>query len=203
MIKKYTIEDSFEGVRLDRWIKKSIYRVPQSYLEKSLRIGKIKVNNEKIKSSYKLKRNDQVILNNFNPSPNQNQIKKFRYDATKKDVSSASEIIIENNENFVVINKPPGISVQSGTKSKKNIVDILRMTNEFRDSTPYIVHRIDKDTTGALIVAKNRKYAQLFSSMFRMRKIHKTYLAIVLGELNKKKGTFTDFLYHYEGKKKL
>ena len=77
MIKKYTIEDSFEGVRLDRWVKKNIYRVPQSYLEKSLRIGKIKVNNEKIKSSYKLKRNDQVILNNFNPSPNQNEIKKF------------------------------------------------------------------------------------------------------------------------------
>ena len=85
------------------------------------------------------------------------------------------------------LNKPAGIAVQSGTKSRKNIIDILRETKEFSNSLPYTVHRIDKETTGVLIFAKNRKFAQLFTSLFRIRKIHKTYLAIVRGELLKKK----------------
>ena len=111
-------------------------------------------------------------------------------------------MFIENNDNFAVINKPAGISVQSGTKSKKNILDILEKTKEFTNFKPYAVHRIDKDTTGALIVAKNRKYAQLFTSLFRIRRIHKTYLCIVLGEFKKDSGTLTDELFYYEGKKK-
>ena len=83
-------------------------------------------------------------------------------------------MFIENNENFVVINKPAGISVQSGTKSKRNIIDILSF-QEF-EGKPYPVHRIDKETSGIIIVAKNRKYAQLFTHLFRIRKIHKIYL---------------------------
>ena len=112
-------------------------------------------------------------------------------------------MFIENNDNFVVINKPAGIAVQSGTKSRRNILDILRNTREFEDASPYSVHRIDKETTGVLIVAKNRKYAQLFTSLFRIRKIHKVYLGIAVGELQKSKGTFIDELFHYEGEKKI
>ena len=55
------------------------------------------------------------------------------------------ESFIENNEDFVVINKPAGISVQSGTYSRKNIIDILRKTQEFKNASPYTVHRIDKE----------------------------------------------------------
>ena len=122
---------------------------------------------------------------------------------TKTDLSQSSSIFIENNKDFVVINKPAGIAVQSGTKSRKNILDILRSTKEFEGTFPYTVHRIDKETTGVLIVAKNRKYAQLFTSLFRIRKIHKTYLGIVLGEIQKHKGTLKDELFYYEGKKKI
>ena len=112
-------------------------------------------------------------------------------------------MFVENNENFVVINKPAGIAVQAGTKSRRNILDILRNTKEFEGASPYPVHRIDKETTGVLVVAKNRKYAQLFTSLFRIRKIHKTYLGIVVGELQKNKDTFADELFHYEGEKKV
>jgi 23S rRNA pseudouridine955/2504/2580 synthase len=112
-------------------------------------------------------------------------------------------MFIENNENFVVINKPAGIAVQSGTKSRRNILDILRSTEEFEGSLPYAVHRIDKETTGVFIVAKNRKYAQLFTSLFRIRKIHKTYLGVVLGLPEKNKGTLKDDLLYYENKKKI
>ena len=86
-------------------------------------------------------------------------------------------ILLENNENFIVINKPAGIPVQSGTKSFKNIIDIFKNSKHFENSKPFIVHRLDKETSGVLIIAKNRKYAQLFTSLFRIRKIHKTYIS--------------------------
>ena len=133
---------------------------------------------------------------------NKKENKIINYIPSKKEISFSSGLIIENNDNFVVINKPPGIAVQSGTKSKRNIVDILRKTKEFEGCKPYLVHRIDKETTGILIVSKNREYAQLFTSLFRIRRIHKTYLAIVIGHVEEKSGKFIDTLFHYEGRKK-
>ena len=82
------------------------------------------------------------------------------------------QFVVEDNENFLVLNVS-GVPVQGGTKSFKNIVDILKSTKYFKNSKPYIVHRIDKDTSGLLIVAKNRAFAQLFTSLFRIRKYTK------------------------------
>ena len=203
MKKNFNVSSDYENARLDRWFKKTINAVPQSLIEKNLRKGKIKVNNKKVKSSYKLQKNDQVTLYDIAFSEPKNKKYKNIYKPTKRDISFSSNLFIENNENFAIINKPRGIAVQSGTKSKRNILDILKGTQEFKDFSPYAVHRIDKETTGVLIVAKNRKYAQLLTSLFRLRKIHKTYLCIVVGKLNSNKGTLIDDLFHYEGEKKI
>ena len=66
-----------------------------------------------------------------------------------------------------------------------NIIDILKDTKYFEHTKPYIVHRLDKETSGVMIIAKNREYAQLFTSLFRIRKIHKTYLAVCFGRVTK------------------
>lgn len=203
MIKKHSVKEEFINSRLDRWFRRNIADAPQSLIEKNLRRGNIKVNNKKVRSSYKLSLNDLVTVKNLNIVPDKNKEVKQKYSPTKKELSSSTGMFIENNDNFAVINKPPGIAVQSGTKSRRNILDILSETEEFKNSNPFTVHRIDKDTTGILIVAKTRKYAQLFTSLFRIRKIHKTYLGIVLGELNKHKGTFIDNLVYYEENKKI
>jgi len=203
MKKNFYIKKDLINIRLDRWFKRNVCNVPQSLIEKNLRKKYILVNNKRVKSSYKLKENDKILNNNINLTPNKNKKKKEKYKPTKKETSYSSSLIIENNDNFVVINKPAGIAVQSGTKSKRNIIDILRKTKEFENFLPFTVHRIDKETTGILIVAKNRKYAQLFTSLFRIRKIHKTYLGLVLGNMQKSKGTLTDFLINYEGDKKI
>ena len=203
MKKVYTVSTEFINTRLDRWFRKSVCNVPQSLIEKNLRKGKIKVNNRKIKSSYKLNKGDKIILFDITFTTAKSINYSNSYEPTKKDLSYSSKIFIEDNENFVVINKPAGIAVQSGTKSRRNILDILKKTKEFRETYPYAVHRIDKETTGVLIVAKNRKYAQLFTSLFRIRKIHKTYLCIAVGEFKKNKGTFEDNLIHFEGNKKI
>ena len=203
MKKIFLVTNDFANARLDRWFKKNICDVPQSLIEKNIRKGNIKVNHKRKKSSYKLKKNDHIFTFNINFKTDKHKKISEKYKPTKKDLSFSSSMFIENNENFVVINKPAGISVQSGTKSKKNIIDILRTTKEFDGCSPYTVHRIDKDTTGILIVAKNREYAQLFTSLFRIRKIHKTYLGIVIGEIEKSKGTFKDELIYFENDKKI
>ena len=203
MKKSFSVTNDFVNTRLDRWFRRNVCEVPQSLIEKNIRKGNIKVNNIKEKSSYKLKNKDQIVVYNINFSANKHKKITEKYTATKTDLSKSSGMFIENNNNFVVINKPSGIAVQSGTKSKKNILDILRSTKEFEGSSPYTVHRIDKETTGVLIVAKNKKYAQLFTSLFRIRKIHKTYLGVVLGEISKSKGTLKDELFYYEGEKKI
>ena len=82
--------------------------------------------------------------------------------------------------------------MQSGTKSFKNIIDIIKDAKYFENSKPYVVHRIDKETSGILIIAKNRKFAQLFTSLFRIRKIHKKYLALVYGRVNNSTKTMRD-----------
>ena len=175
MKKIFLVKYDYINSRLDRWFKKNVCDVPQSLIEKNIRKGNIKINYKNEKSSYKLKEKDQIIIYNVNFIANKHKKINEKYIATKKELSQSSSMFIENNENFVVINKPAGIAVQSGTKSKRNILDLLRSTKEFEGSLPYAVHRIDKETTGVFIVAKNRKYAQLFTSLFRIRKIHKIY----------------------------
>ena len=202
MKKEFTIKSDYINSRLDRWLRKNV-NIPQSLIEKNIRKGNIKVNNNKEKSSYKLQSNDLITIYNFNFVPNKNKKFSQSYKPTKKDLSMENKLFIEDNENFVIINKPHGIAVQQGTKSIRNIIDILKKTKSFDGLSPYPVHRIDKDTTGILIVAKNRKYAQLFTSLFRKRMIHKTYLCIVKGDVTRNKGTYVDELISFEGKKKV
>tara|TARA_B100001996_G_scaffold337942_1_gene290116 strand:+ start:417 stop:1334 length:918 start_codon:yes stop_codon:yes gene_type:complete len=203
MKKSIYIQNQFANMRLDRWFKNEICNVPHSLIEKSIRKGRIKINNKKEKCSYKLKKDDHVILYNIDFSSSKNKIKTLPYKPTRSDLNTYKNIFIENNPNFAVINKPSGIAVQSGTKSVKNILDILKGTKEFLNTKPFTVHRIDKETTGLLIVAKNRKYAQLFTSLFRLRKIHKSYLGIVVGSFDKTSGILRDNLFYFEGDKKV
>ena len=129
--------------------------------------------------------------------------KVLKYKPTNKELDNYDENIIENNDNFLIINKPAGIAVQAGTKSFRNIIDVLKETKYFEGYKPYIVHRLDKETSGILIVAKTREYAQLFTSLFRIRKIHKTYIALTYGKISKSNFTLKDDLISYDNDKKV
>ena len=202
MPKSYTVEDDYNDSRLDKWFKNKIINLPHSLFEKILRQNKIKVNKKKIKSSYRLQTGDLIEIYDISKFKPTNKKEIIKYLPKKKEIGIYDDYIIEDNENFIVINKPTGIPVQSGTKSFKNIIDILKNTKYFENSKPFIVHRLDKETSGVLIIAKNRKYAQLFTSLFRIRKIHKTYLAIVYGKVDKTIRVMKDNLIYYENNKK-
>jgi 23S rRNA pseudouridine955/2504/2580 synthase len=203
MPKSYTVDDDYNDSRLDKWFKNKVINLPHSLLEKILRQNKIKVNKKKTKSSYRLQTGDLIEIYDISKFKPVDKKEKIKYLPKKKEIGSYDDYVIEDNDNFIVINKPTGIPVQSGTKSFKNIIDILKNTRYFENSKPFIVHRLDKETSGVLIIAKNRKYAQLFTSLFRIRKIHKTYLAIVYGKVEKSKKVMKDDLIYFENDKKI
>ena len=170
MIKSINVDKAYSGMRIDRYLRLKIGKIPQSLIEKSLRSGKIKVNNKKVKSSLKVNLNDRVDLYNFE-FKEQILEKKIKFSPSNKIIKENENLIIDNNENFVVLNKSAGISVQGGTKSKKNLIDIFSKSEIFQDTKPFSVHRLDKETSGVFIIAKNRETAQLLTSLFRMRKV--------------------------------
>ncbi len=202
MKKSYIVDSTSNDMRIDRWIRNFLGKVPQGLIEKNLRAGNIKLNKKKIKSSHKVKINDKIDL--FNIDFKERIIQKnIKFKPSKEIIKSNEEQIIDNNDNFVVLNKSSGISVQGGTKSKKNLIDIFTKSEIFKNTKPYSVHRLDKDTSGVFIIAKSRESAQLLTSLFRLRKVHKIYLAICHGELDKNSGEWSNDLIRYEGRKKI
>ena len=201
MNRSYKIKPIHASMRLDRWIKNNLGKYPQSLLEKSIRKGRIKLNKRKTSSSYKLKTGDEVNFYNFNYE-NKKQSKP-KYTPSKKNLNENERSLIDDNNDFIVINKKAGISVQGGTKSKNNLIDIFSNSELFKDTKPYSVHRLDKDTSGVMIIAKNYLSAKLLTSLFRLRKIHKTYLAICYGVFKNNKGEIRGDLIKYEKQKKI
>ena len=203
MKKSINVDNTFSGMRIDRFLRRYFVSAPQSLIEKNLRNGKIKLNNRKIKSSTKVKNNDLIELFNFDIKK-RIIVKKEKFKPSNSIIKENEDFIIENNDNFIVLNKHAAISVQGGTKSKKNLIDIFSNSEIFKDDKPYSVHRIDKETSGVFLIAKNRPTAQLLTTLFRLRKVYKTYIAICHGEITiKDKGLIKNNLIRYDETKKI
>ena len=155
MIKNFVVDSTFKNMRLDRLLRNKFGNIPQSLIEKSLRAGKIRLNKKKVKSSFKVNTNDKIDFFNFIFKETIKQ-KKIQFQPSNQIIKANEDLIIDNNENFIVINKSAGISVQGGTKSKKNLIDIFAKSKIFENTKQYNVHRLDKDTSGVYLIDKNR-----------------------------------------------
>ena len=203
MPQKVKVKKDYHNSRFDRWFKTNVIDLPQSLIQKILRLKKIKVNRKKVKTSYRVQSGDLVEIYDISKFKISDRPKKIKYKPSRQEVDIYDDYILENNNNFIVINKPRGIAVQAGTKSFRNIIDVLKDSKYFENTKPFIVHRLDKETSGVLIVAKNREYAQLFTSLFRIRKIHKTYIALTHGKISKDLKTLKDDLITIDNGKKI
>ena len=126
---KFIVDSEYLNSRIDRWLKSKVHKFHQSFIEKSLRSGKIKVNSKKIKSSYKLQIGDEVLVNIDYQDQEEN--KKFSYKASLYEHKEITNNIIFENQDYMILNKPAGIAVQSGSKSPKNVIDILKTLQNF------------------------------------------------------------------------
>ncbi len=181
-IRSFIINKDFDSSRVDKFLKKQFPNIPQSLFEKNLRKKNITVNNKKVKNLFKLSINDIVdVYTELKINTSINKKKSF---FNINDFNEIKKNFIFECEDYCILNKPYGYASQDGSKVKKNIIDILN----YNSKTYYIVHRLDKETTGLMLIAKNRFYAKKFSEMFKQREIKKKYLVIINGKIKKNKG---------------
>ena len=179
--KSFIINKDFDGSRVDRFLKKKFPDVPQSLFEKNLRKKYITVNNKKVKNLFKLKIDD--IVDVYTELKTKKTVRKKIFFSTNDFYELKKNLIFEC-EDYCILNKPYGYASQDGLQVKKNVIDILNLNSK----NYYIVHRLDKETSGLMLIAKNRYYAKKFSEMFKLREIKKKYLAILNGKIKKNKG---------------
>lgn len=179
------------GIRLDKILLKKFNSLSFIKIQKLIRIGFFKVNNRKVKSNYKVNVADKIEYSNNSINEN-----KFRKDISsilvkyKKQIVDIKKNIIFEDNFLLVINKPYGIPVQGGNNVNFNIDLILPILCK-NNSSIRLVHRIDKNTSGILLLAKTKEVAQNITMLFKENKIKKKYLAIVEGKLTKRIGKIT------------
>ncbi len=178
MLKNIKIKKNYE-VRLDKYLKKLYTSLTQSFIEKNIRKKNILINNRRTSSNYLVKLNDNLNILNFHDELYKNKIIfKKNIKVSQKYLIKFEKSIIFQNKDFLVLNKWEDIATQGGSKINVSIDHIIKLIN----SDYRLVHRLDKETTGLLLISKNLKYAKYFSSLFKQKNIKKFYLALCEGK---------------------
>jgi len=193
--KTIIIEDKYESLRLDRFLSSIFPNVNNILIQKALRNKDILINDKLIKNSgIKLNSGDELSISNFiskifnNPKKDLNNKKDLVF--TDKEVEKIKNLIVYKDDAIIAINKPFGLAVQSGTKIEKSLNDYLKFLKFENEENPRLIHRIDKDTTGILIVGRNRKVSEELNEFFKEKdnKLDKIYLTIAVGRFNQNEG---------------
>ena len=164
--------------RIDNFLIKKIKNVPKSHIYKIIRSGEVRVNKKRIKADYKLNLNDQIRL-----PPLKLNLSKIKN--TSSDLRIKKNIVYEDDW-FLIVNKTEGIASHGGSGISLGLIESLRIE---RDDLRYLelVHRLDKNTSGLILVAKKRAALRSLQELFRNKKIIKKYLTLVKGEWLEKK----------------
>jgi len=172
-------EDS--DIRLDRWFKRRFPEFTHGLLEKSLRKGEIRVDGKKAKTSDRVVRGNKIDIRCPMPEVRVREKKTAMVSLTPEDTIMMQRSVLYKDADVIVINKPPGLAVQGGsgiTKSVDSLLDALRFDSHDR---PKLVHRLDKDTSGVLVLARSSKVATKLMKAFASKTAEKVYWALVKG----------------------
>ena len=171
-----------DGLRLDRWFRVHFPEVGQGYLQKLLRSGQVRVDSKRAQANDRLKSGAQIRVPAIVRTPKKT-VPSLRAPpgVSKGDRDFIEKMILYEDDHVLVLNKPFGIAVQGGTGTKRHLDGILAgMSDRFGDR-PRLVHRLDRDTTGVLLIAKTRDAAARLGRTFQTRSAAKTYWALVKG----------------------
>lgn len=196
--KIFTVEKGREGIRLDLWLARQLKEISRARIQQLIRAGLITVNTLSVKESHKTKAGEKIEI--FIPPPRPVELKAEKIPLN----------ILFEDEALIVIDKPAGLVVHpapghdSGTLVNAvlhHCPDLSGIGGELR---PGIVHRLDKDTSGVIVVAKTEKAIVSLADQFKRREIRKEYLAIVMGTLSPASGTIKTLIgRHATDRKKM
>jgi 23S rRNA pseudouridine955/2504/2580 synthase len=174
-----------DGIRLDRWFKRHHPKVAFTLIAMLIRKGKIKVDGKRADINTKIAEGQSVTFP---------ELTKFEQKETKpkKQVKTNPEDIIDQvifmDQNLIILNKPHGLASQDGTKVTVSLDQMLEHLKFDYEDKPKLVHRLDRETSGIMVIARTAKAAAQLSELIRMRKIKKHYLAILQGMPELKSG---------------
>ena len=181
-VKRYEVSADEDGMRLDRWFKVHFPQVTFAYLNKLTRTGQVRVGAGRVKTNARLAKGQDIRVPplDFDRRP---------ADAPKDDVAPLTQkerqlfnsMVIHEDKDLYVLNKPSGFAVQGGTKTHTHLDGLLMGLGVELGERPLLVHRLDRDTSGVIVVAKRRAVASALGKMFATRVVKKTYWAVVKG----------------------
>jgi len=186
---KATDEDN--DIRLDRWFKRYQPQYTHSLLQKLLRKKLVRVNGKRAQASLRLKIGDEIAIkaSSFSPEEQDNNQSAKPKMPFKHNYSLEEMTIFENND-FIVINKPHGLASQGGTGVKVSVDDIIQAASERYK----LVHRLDRETSGVMVIAKKTSAAATFSKLIQAKQMTKIYWALVKGTPLQQKGIIKNAL---------
>jgi len=198
-MQNFKVDEDNDGARLDRWTKRFLPDVPHSMLNRMLRKGQMRVNGKKVEANFRLKKGDEIVLKGGllgewetnksgtgkkkRPKGERAEIDDVKADPQEMIKDFEKLIIFENND-YVIINKPSGLPSQGGTGIKVSVDDMIGAVSERYK----LVHRLDRDTSGVLAIAKKTTAAAAFSKLLQNKETTKIYWALVRGVPPKMKG---------------
>ena len=186
--KNLKVDANNDQRRLDNFLIYKFPNLPKSKIYSMIRKGEIRINSKRCKAQTKISLGDEIRLPPYLESEKRDNNFKNLPPKIEKLIKNA---IIFDDDDFIVINKPEGISVHGGSGQKFSLIDGVRSIYSSNDID--LCHRLDKETSGCIVLSKNKLFLKHFNGLLRTKKITKTYLAIICGKL-KKSLTVTDKL---------
>ncbi len=194
-VQTFEVGEDEEGMRLDRWFKRRMPTLSLSHLNKIVRTGEVRVDGARVKTATRLAAGQSVRVPPLKldapvaPAP----------EISPTDLRALKDMILFEDRDFLVLDKPFGLAVQGGSGMVRHIDGMLASMPNERGERPVLVHRLDRDTSGVLLVAKTRKIAAGLGEIFRSRQARKIYWALVEGVPKPAQGRISLYLAKGEG----
>jgi 23S rRNA pseudouridine955/2504/2580 synthase len=183
MLETITVTDQDGELRLDRWFRRHYPDLAHGRLEKLLRTGQVRVDGKRAKSGDRVSPGQAIRVPPLGTSsgeaPDSHAPRAVRSNA--RDEEALRDLVIHRDEHAIVLNKPAGLAVQGGSNTTRHVDGLLDGLRFGNDERPRLVHRLDKDTSGVLLIARSAAAAAFFTRAFRDKTTRKTYWAIVVG----------------------
>lgn len=179
-VKTLYITDGEDGIRVDRFFKRRWPHINHVQLNKLLRSGQVRVDGGRVKADTRLATGQTIRVPPLPEAPDIDQQKRERAMLSPQEIRFAHSLVLYEDEDVIALNKPSGLAVQGGTKTKNHIDRLLSAWGEGLER-PRLVHRLDRDTSGVLLLGKSPQAAARLSGAFAKRRANKTYWALVVG----------------------
>ena len=188
-VRQQVVARDEDGMRFDRWFATHFPQVSFGHLQKLLRSGQIRVDSGRVKTSTRLAAGQVVRVPPVGESP-----ERPAAEAGGKDAAFLRNLILYEDDDLYVFNKPHGLATQGGSGQTRHLDGMLKSLPNAHGEAPRLVHRLDRDTSGCLVVAKTRAAASHFGEVFRSRAARKIYWAVTAGVPSPRQGRISCFL---------